>query len=144
MKLPVDRDTRRRWIDVAMGVAAFVCVVIAIIPLGSILLEASIRGLRSLSPALLTSTTGGGGIGNAIQGTLILILLSALVSLPVGMLIGDTNADRFCDAVDVAQVKSQSGKQVTNANFREDVNVDGFIDAVDTALTKSKSGTALQ
>src|SRR5437773_9878334 len=52
----------------AMGVAAFVCVVIAIIPLGSILLEASIRGLRSLSPALLTSTTGGGGIGNAIQG----------------------------------------------------------------------------
>src|SRR5439155_1543099 len=82
VKLPVDRDTRRRWIDVAMGVAAFVCVIIAIIPLGSILLEASIRGLRSLSPALLTSTTGGGGIGNAIQGTLILILLSALVSLP--------------------------------------------------------------
>src|SRR5439155_1443519 len=60
----------------------------AIIPLGSILLEASIRGLRSLSPALLTSTTGGGGIGNAIQGTLILILLSALVSLPVGILTG--------------------------------------------------------
>src|SRR5436853_275719 len=88
VKLPLDRDTRRRWIDVAMGVAAFVCVVIAIIPLGSILLEASIRGLRSLSPALLASTTGGGGIGNAIQGTLILILLSALVSLPVGILTG--------------------------------------------------------
>src|SRR5690242_645637 len=66
------------------------------------------------------------------------------VSLPVGMLIGDTNADRFCDAIDVAQVKSQSGNAVTNVNFREDVNVDGFIDAVDTALTKSKSGTALQ
>ena len=88
MKLPFDRDTRRHWIDVAMGVAAFVCVVIAIIPLGSILLEASVRGLRSLSPVLLTSTTGGGGIGNAIQGTLILILLSALVSLPVGILTG--------------------------------------------------------
>jgi hypothetical protein len=61
----------------------------------------------------------------------------------MGVLVGDTNADRFCDAVDTSQTKSQSGKPVTNANFREDVNVDGFIDAVDTALVKSKSGTSL-
>jgi len=88
VKFPFDRDTRRRWIDRTMSIAAFVCVVIAIIPLGSILIEASIRGLQSLSPAVLTSTTGQGGIGNAIQGTLILILLSGLVSLPVGMLTG--------------------------------------------------------
>jgi hypothetical protein len=65
------------------------------------------------------------------------------VSIPMGALIGDTNADRFCDAVDVSQTKSQSGKAVTTSNFREDVNVDGFIDAVDTAFVKSKSGTAL-
>ena len=65
------------------------------------------------------------------------------VSLPMAVLLGDTNADRFCDAVDVSQTKSQSGNAVTNANFREDVNVDGFIDAVDTSLVKSKSGTAL-
>ena len=65
------------------------------------------------------------------------------VSLPMGVLVGDTNADRFCDAVDTSQTKSQSGIPVTNANFREDVNVDGFIDAVDTALVKSKSGTSL-
>ena len=68
---------------------------------------------------------------------------SGNVSIPMGTLIGDTNADRFCDAVDVSQTKSQSGKAVGPANFREDVNVDGFIDAVDTALVKSKSGTAL-
>ncbi len=65
------------------------------------------------------------------------------VSIPMGVLIGDTNHDRFCDAIDVAQTKSQSGKAVTGSNFREDVNVDGFIDAIDTALVKSKSGTAL-
>lgn len=65
------------------------------------------------------------------------------VSLPMAVLLGDTNADRFCDAVDVSQTKSQSGNAVTNANFREDVNVDGFVDAVDAALVKSKSGTAL-
>ena len=61
----------------------------------------------------------------------------------MGVLAADTNADRFCDAIDVSQTKSQSGKAVTGSNFREDVNVDGFIDAVDTALVKSKSGTAL-
>jgi hypothetical protein len=65
------------------------------------------------------------------------------VTVFMGVLAGDTNADRFCDAVDVSQTKSQSGKAVTGSNFREDVNVDGFIDAVDAALVKSKSGTAL-
>jgi hypothetical protein len=66
------------------------------------------------------------------------------VSVPMAVLVGDTNADRFTDAVDVSQTKSQSGNAVTNGNFREDVNVDGFIDAVDVSLVKSKSGTALQ
>jgi len=65
------------------------------------------------------------------------------VSVPVSFLLGDTNGDRFTDAVDVSQTKSQSGNAVTSSNFREDVNVDGFIDAVDAALVKSKSGTAL-
>jgi hypothetical protein len=68
---------------------------------------------------------------------------SAAVSASMNVLIGDTNVDRFTDAVDVSQTKSQSGNAVTAANFREDVNVDGFIDAIDTALVKSKSGTAL-
>lgn len=61
----------------------------------------------------------------------------------MGVLIGDTNADTFVDAVDVAQTKSQSGNAVTQSNFREDVNADGFLDAVDVALVKSKSGTVL-
>ena len=77
----------------------------------------------------LVGVSGGGNSGN--------------VSVPMAVLTGDTNADRFCDAVDVSQTKSQSGKAVNLSNFREDVNVDGFIDAVDTALVKSKSGTAL-
>ena len=77
----------------------------------------------------LVGVSGGGNSGN--------------VSVPMAVLLGDTNADRFCDAIDVSQTKSQSGKAVTGSNFREDVNVDGFIDAVDAALVKSKSGTAL-
>ena len=65
------------------------------------------------------------------------------VSVGMGVLVGDTNADRFVDAIDTAQTKSQSGHSLTSSNFREDVNVDGFIDAIDVALVKSKSGTVL-
>jgi hypothetical protein len=68
---------------------------------------------------------------------------SGNVSIPMGVLIGDTNADRFVDSADIAQTKGQSGNAVTNSNFREDVNVDGFIDSADIAFVKSKSGTAL-
>lgn len=66
-----------------------------------------------------------------------------VTSPQMGVLVGDTNADGFTDAIDVSQTKSQSGNAVTNANFREDVNVDTFIDAIDVSLVKSKSGTAL-
>ncbi|HJT46110.1 MAG TPA: hypothetical protein VJ721_07540 [Chthoniobacterales bacterium] len=65
------------------------------------------------------------------------------VGIPMGVLLGDTNADRFTDAVDTSITKSQSGRAVGLDNFREDVNSDGFIDATDTAIVKSKSGTAL-
>ena len=88
------------------------------------------------------------GVTNAqtIQITLIAVndgTSTANVTIPMSILIGDTNADRFTDAIDVSQTKSQSGNAITNSNFREDVNVDGFIDAIDVSLTKSKSGTAL-
>lgn len=88
------------------------------------------------------------GVTNAqtIQVTLVSVndgVSTTNVSIPMSVLVGDTNADRFTDAVDVSQTKSQSGNAVTNANFREDLNVDGFIDAVDVSLVKSKSGTAL-
>jgi hypothetical protein len=68
---------------------------------------------------------------------------SQTVSASMNILVGDTNADRFTDAIDVSQIKSQSGNPVTNSNFREDVNGDGFIDAIDVSLVKSKSGTSL-
>jgi hypothetical protein len=61
----------------------------------------------------------------------------------MGLLIGDTNADRFVDSLDTAQTKSEAGNGVNTSNFREDVNVDGFIDAIDVSLVKSKAGTVL-
>ena len=87
-ELRFDRDTRRLWKDLAMNIAALACVIVALIPLGSILFEASARGLRSISPSFLTTTTAVNGIGNAIQGTLILVALSSLVALPIGIVTG--------------------------------------------------------
>lgn len=65
-----------------------VCVVVAVIPLISILSEVIIRGAPQLSLNFLTATTSGGGIGPAIQGTLILIGLTSVIGIPIGVLSG--------------------------------------------------------
>jgi hypothetical protein len=65
------------------------------------------------------------------------------ISVPMGVLIGDTTADGSVNAGDIGQTKSQSGNAVTVSNFREDVTVDGSINAGDIGLVKSKSGTGL-
>lgn len=65
------------------------------------------------------------------------------VGIPMGVLAGDTNADRFVNSADISQTKSQSGNSVTAANFREDANADGFINSADIALVKAGSGTGL-
>jgi len=64
------------------------CVVIAVIPLLSILFEVISRGAPHLSFQFLTNDALHGGIGPAIQGTLILIGLTSLIGVPVGVLSG--------------------------------------------------------
>ncbi|MDR2720198.1 MAG: phosphate ABC transporter permease PstA [Nitrososphaerota archaeon] len=65
-----------------------ICVVIAVIPLASILLEVVIRGAPQLSLTFLTAASANGGIGHAIQGTLILVGLTSIVGIPIGVLSG--------------------------------------------------------
>nr|MBA2435401.1 hypothetical protein [Chthoniobacterales bacterium] len=65
------------------------------------------------------------------------------VSVPMSVLLGDTNADRSVNSADIGQTKSRSGQPVSAANFRSDVNVDGTLNSADIGLVKSKSGTAL-
>jgi phosphate transport system permease protein len=64
------------------------CVVLAITPLLSILWEVIVRGAPQLSLNFLVATNAGGGIGPAIQGTLILIGLTSLIGIPIGILSG--------------------------------------------------------
>jgi len=64
------------------------CVIIAVIPLISILYEVVSRGAPQLSINFLTQKDADGGIGPAIQGTLILIGLTSVIGIPVGVLSG--------------------------------------------------------
>jgi hypothetical protein len=66
------------------------------------------------------------------------------VSIPMAVLLGDTNLNRVVNASDVAQVKAQSGQAVSFTNYRLDVNASGgFINASDIGIVKSQSGRAL-
>ena len=68
---------------------------------------------------------------------------SGNVSIPMSVLIGDTNADGVVNSTDVSQTQAQSGNTVTQSNFREDVNADGTINSTDVALVQSHLGTTL-
>ncbi len=87
------QSIRRRLFDkIATGVV-MACVIAAIIPLGSILIEVVKNGASALSVEFLTQPpgaigSGNGGIGPAIQGTLIVIALASLIGAPVGVLAG--------------------------------------------------------
>jgi autotransporter-associated beta strand protein len=63
--------------------------------------------------------------------------------IPMGVLIGDVNANRVVNATDVAQTKAQVGQPVTTSNFRADVNPNGIINASDVIHVKGLSGTFL-
>ena len=84
---------KRIIIDRLATIFAIVCVVAAIIPLGSILLEVVKNGVAALSLEFLLATQGSigsgkGGIGPAIQGTIIVVGLASLIATPVGVLTG--------------------------------------------------------
>jgi phosphate transport system permease protein len=70
----------------AFGLTAF-----ALFPLFSVLFMLLVRGGEVLSPRLLVELTpgagmAGGGIGNALLGTLVVVVVGSLLSLPVGLL----------------------------------------------------------
>ena len=87
-------SSKRRLMDKIVSILAVVCVLAAIIPLGSILLEVIKNGASAINIELVTQPPGAmgsatsGGIAPAIQGTLIVIGLATLIGAPVGILAG--------------------------------------------------------
>ena len=87
-------SSKRRLMDKIVSALAVVGVLVAIIPLGSILLEVIKNGASAITIELVTQPPGAmgsatsGGIAPAIQGTLIVIGLATLIGAPVGILTG--------------------------------------------------------
>ncbi|MDA4120879.1 MAG: phosphate ABC transporter permease PstA [Thaumarchaeota archaeon] len=76
------------WISLTI-----VAVAIAVIPLFSIIIDVAVQGISSMNLGFFTqlppqANQPGGGLGNAIQGTLILITLSSAIGLPIGLASG--------------------------------------------------------
>jgi len=89
----VSNDRQRRLKNHLISGLCLVCVGLALIPLGSILFEVIVRGLPAINIDFFTKTPGiigqpGGGIAEAIQGTLILVGLTCLIGVPIGVFAG--------------------------------------------------------
>ncbi|MEO0488253.1 MAG: phosphate ABC transporter permease PstA [Cyanobacteria bacterium P01_A01_bin.123] len=90
----------RRWFNTAMTALVAVLTLISLLPLGSILGYLAIRGFRRLDWAALTQLppapgVTGGGIGNAILGTLLVVGLATAIAVPLSVLAGLYIAE-FC------------------------------------------------
>lgn len=83
---------RRRFVNLLMTTLTALCAVAAVALLALILGYIAARGFGSLNLTFLTDIPRpvgeGGGIGNAIQGTLILLATGSLVGLPFGVAAG--------------------------------------------------------
>ncbi len=87
------RNARRRLVDKIFTAVTIACIAAALMPLISILIEVVRNGISAISFEFLTApqgdiVTGGGGIGPAIQGTMIIVGLASAISIPVGVLSG--------------------------------------------------------
>jgi phosphate transport system permease protein len=81
----------RTLYSAAMSWLALAMTVIAVVPLISVLYMVIVRGGHRLSISLFTelpppALVEGGGIGNALLGTLLIVGLAAAISVPIGIL----------------------------------------------------------
>ena len=85
-------DRRRRTVSTIMAGLTAACTVLVTAVLLIIIAYIAVRGVSSLSIEFLTDTPKpvgeGGGIGNAIVGSLIMTLLAAVIGLPIGIAAG--------------------------------------------------------
>lgn len=107
----VRKNTSRKVLNRIFTAATVVCVALAMIPLGSILIEVVKNGIAALSYEFLTQPQGKmvasqrdlqecaaegippqqckvGGVAPAIQGTLIVVGYASLIGVPIGVLTG--------------------------------------------------------
>lgn len=87
------RLRRRKLVNRMMELSASIAALIAVAVLAIVIISVISKGIGSISIEFLTKNAPifgqtGGGIANAIVGTLILVALASLMAVPVGILIG--------------------------------------------------------
>ncbi len=87
------KSRRKRRVNKLVTIFCIICLGLAIVPLTSILFEVIKNGISALSIDFLTQPpgsigSGGGGIGPAIQGTLITVGIASIIAAPIGILAG--------------------------------------------------------
>jgi phosphate transport system permease protein len=80
--------TRRLWFTYMMNAIAFAFTVLALIPLVSILWEILARGTKGLRSEMFVKAVIDNGFGNAILGTITVVAIGSLLSIPVGLFTG--------------------------------------------------------
>ncbi|HLV19881.1 MAG TPA: phosphate ABC transporter permease PstA [Polyangiaceae bacterium] len=89
----IDRYVRRRAVDTAFRAACALATILALIPLGLVLYYVTVRGIGGINLAFFTELPKpvgeeGGGMANAIVGTLKLVALACVIGIPPGVLAG--------------------------------------------------------
>ena len=92
MKILSRTDRSRRAVSGVMSTLAALCTIVAVSVLGIILAYIAMRGISSINFRFLVDTPRpvgeGGGIGNAIVGSAVLLGLACAVGIPVGIATG--------------------------------------------------------
>ena len=91
-------ERRRRW-SLIGGTACSLAVVLALLPLGALVLYTTERGVHSLSLGFFThaprpTRIPGGGISNALVGTAVIDGVALAMAVPVGLLVAIFLAER--------------------------------------------------
>ncbi|MBW4500987.1 MAG: phosphate ABC transporter permease PstA [Scytonema hyalinum WJT4-NPBG1] len=89
--LAYSRSSSRTLFNTVMTVLAFVCGILSLLPLLAVLIYVLLRGFSSFNLNIFTTLppppfVPGGGFGHAIVGTIIVVALAALFSIPFGVL----------------------------------------------------------
>lgn len=105
---PAGRDRRRRAVSALMLTLTGVAALLTVVPLVLILFHLLRAGLTSVNPAFFTHLPApvgetGGGMGNAILGTVFLVGLAAVLGLPVaigaGLFLAEAEGSRVASTV---------------------------------------------
>ncbi|HWD93093.1 MAG TPA: phosphate ABC transporter permease PstA [Verrucomicrobiae bacterium] len=93
MTVSSTNHTFRKFKSLALNALCIACAVLVILPLAVILFYLVQKGASSLNWAFFTGVpkpagAPGGGMGNAIVGTLELLLLASIIGVPIGVLGG--------------------------------------------------------